>query len=284
MIRTFRLVLSVGVLLALILLLGAHAGANGKADDAAIWKPVLPEADFKPLVEQAVKGIQEELSAGSPSAKAANKARGLAVLIAVYAQSSMNRPGANAGSLAAVRDAAVKLADTIQQKKFADAAKQAEALLKADGGPAKPSLVALHKLSEREDLTTITMQLFAVRTKGGLGLGSRPAKNVDGIEARFVALGRKPLDPADLAKQADEIAHAAYATAMLAEITHALAPEKDDGKKKRADWITWSEQMRDAGVQLAEAARAKNPKDVRAAASKLNASCASCHDTYRTNE
>ena len=259
------------------------AGTGGTAGDARVWKPLLPEADLRALVEQAAKGIQEELAAAAPTTTAAKKARGLAVMIAVYAQSDMTRPGAAAVHLAGVRDAAIRLADTIRQKKFAEAVKQAAALpsLKT---PGPKGLVDLHKLSDRDDLTQITMQLFAVRTRGGLGLDSRPAKNVDGVEARIVALSRKPLAPADLEKQVEEIARVGYVSAMIGQVTHALAPEKDDGKKKRAEWVAWSEQMRDAGKQLAEAARAKNPKDVRAAAAKLNATCTSCHDVFRAGE
>lgn len=274
-----RLLLSASAALALATaLLG-----RGAADDAAIWKPLLSDADFKALVEQAALGIQEELASAAPGTTAANKARALAVMIAVYAQSSLTRPGADTGRLAAVRDEAVTVANLIRQKKFPEAAKRAAALPTFKGA-GKAGLVALHKLFDREDLTTITMKLFAVRTRGGLGLDSRPAKNLDGIEARLVALSRKPLPPAELAKQADEIARFAYATALLGELTHALAPEKDEGKKKRAEWVEWSVQMRDAGRQLAEAARAKNPKDVRAAAAKVNASCASCHEVFRAVE
>ncbi len=252
------------------------------AGEAGMWKPVLPPAEFKPLVEQAAKAIQEELAAPAPTTTAAKKARGLALLIAGYAQGETVRGGADAGRAAAVRDAAVAMADTLKQKQYDKAKKQAEALaeLKADA-PGKPGVVALHRPAERDDVTAATMLLFAVRTRGGLGVDSRPAKNVDGIEARLMALSRKPMTQADLEKHADEIARAAYATAVLGQITHALAPEKDDGKKKRAEWIAWSEEMRDAARQLAEAARAKNPKEVRAAASKVNATCTSCHDVFR---
>lgn len=274
-----RLLLSASAALALTTaLLG-----GGAADDASIWKPLLSDAEFKGLVEQAAKAIQEELATPAPGTTSANKARALAVLVAASAQSSLTRPGADTGRLAGVRDVAVTVANLIRQQKFPEAAKLA-VKLSPPQETGKAGLVALHKLAEREDLTTISMKLFAVRTRGGLGLDSRPAKNLDGIEARLIALGRKPLLPADLAKQADEIVRFACVTAVLGELTHALAPEKDDGKKKRTEWIEWSVQMRDAGRQLADAARSKNPKDVRVAAAKLNSTCTSCHEVFRASE
>jgi hypothetical protein len=267
----------------LLLLSAAALALPGAAADDPVWKPLLPDADFKALVEQAAKATQEELATGMPTTTSAKKARALAVMIAVYAQSTMNRPGADVAHLTGMRTEALSLADLIRQKKYADAGQRVAALR----SPIKATDKApfdLAKVGDRDELTAITMQLLAIRTRGGLGLESKPAKNLDGIEARLIGLGRKPLGPDELEKQAEEIARFAYVTAMIGEITHALAPEKDEGKKKRAEWIAWSEQMRDAGRQLAEASRAKNPKDVLAAAKKLNASCTSCHDVFRAVE
>src|SRR5262245_30038801 len=154
--KTRLRVLAVGLTL---LVLGASwlVGAGGRSAAGGgdtVWKPILPEADYQQLVERASKAIREELAAAQPDAQAVDKAHALAVLIAAAAQSSANRTGADVKRLTTVRDVAVKLAEMVQQKKLAEAKKQAEALTTLTPDPqAKPVPAALVKTADRGEMT-----------------------------------------------------------------------------------------------------------------------------------
>src|SRR5262249_54929751 len=126
------------------------------------------------------------------------------------------------------------------------------------------------------------MHVFQLRTKKGEGVGEKSDKiTPDGIEAYLINIGKKPLPMPRLTKEAAAIARAgAFATAV-AEITERKAPEKKDGKKDPKNWIAWSKEMNAAGMELAKAAKSKDAKGVKDAASKLNSSCNNCHGDFR---
>src|SRR5262249_43903047 len=91
------------------------AGSTTAADGDA---PLLPDGDYPKMVKYAVKGIQDALK-GSPDDTKATKAHTAAVMIAAYAQQNLS--GADGQQRATVRDAALKLAETIKAKKFPEA-------------------------------------------------------------------------------------------------------------------------------------------------------------------
>jgi hypothetical protein len=128
------------------------------------------------------------------------------------------------------------------------------------------------------------MHLFALRSKGGAGVGETPgAITPDGIEAKILNLskGKKPIPEATLKKEGDALAKAGYISAALAEVALKFRPEKKEGNKDPKDWDTWSKDMKVAGLELAEAAKAKKPKETKEAVNKLNASCNNCHGVFR---
>ena len=156
--------------------------------------------------------------------------------------------------------------------------KLADAVEKGDATAVKDQADAIAKTYELEEV----MHRLVLRTKKGEGVGDKPgAISPDGIEAKFLNLGKKPLPQKQLDKEADAIAKAAYITAALGEIAERKAPEKKEGTKDPKDWIAWSKDMKSASVELAKAARGKDPKMVKEAASKLNNSCSNCHGTFR---
>ena len=126
------------------------------------------------------------------------------------------------------------------------------------------------------------MHLLALRTKKGLGVGPKPgAITPDGIEkmveelsGKEIAKGKLEADSAGLAQMGNEIA-------AIAEVSLAKKPAKDEGKKKVADWVKWSNDMRGAGLALAAAAKKKDPAALKKAADKANTSCSKCHDVFR---
>jgi hypothetical protein len=167
----------------------------------------------------------------------------------------------------------------LAQGKNNDVLKIAALIKKGDKEGAKAAAESLaKKVEEMEEL----MEVFKPRKKGGIGVGDKPgAITPDGIEQKLLALGRDAPSPTALGKEAAALEEMAYAIAAVAEVTKAKAPKQNMGKKTVKDWNTWSDDMREAAVKLAEASKAKGAQDVKTAASKLNASCTNCHSVFR---
>lgn len=158
--------------------------------------------------------------------------------------------------------------------------KLADALQKNDKGAKKMAEGLAQKIDDLEEL----MHVFSLRTAkgGGLGVGSKPgAIAPDGIEQQIITLGKKPLDKAKLDAEADDLARMAYIAAAVGEITTAKPPAKDEGKKKKKDWIKFSEESKAAALELAAAAKSKDPAGVHSAAKKLDSKCDACHDIFK---
>jgi len=62
-----------------------------------------------------------------------------------------------------------------------------------------------------------------------------------------------------------------------------MAPAADEGKKKKADWIKWSQEMGENSLAASKAAGAAKTDDkaVKAALKKLDDTCTTCHNTFR---
>jgi cytochrome c556 len=129
------------------------------------------------------------------------------------------------------------------------------------------------------------MNLLRLRSKGGLGFGVKPpagAASTDGIESKLLGLAKRPLPAADMAKQGNDLARSAYILVAISEFTDAHTPKKKGATGKGAkEWKEWTEDMRSAALELAEAAKKKNPAGVKAAVNKLNGSCNNCHGEFR---
>jgi hypothetical protein len=157
--------------------------------------------------------------------------------------------------------------------------KIAEAHRKGGKDAAKQQGEALAK--KTEELLEV-MDMFAPRKRGGFGVGEKPNAIIpDGIEQMLIKIGRDAPAAGTLNKDSAAYEQMAYRTAAIAEVALAKAPAKDMGKKLKKDWISWSNDMRDAALELAAASKSKSGAAVKAAASKLNNSCNSCHSIYR---
>jgi len=157
--------------------------------------------------------------------------------------------------------------------------KAAEALEKKDLEGARKQAEAVGKSMEVDEI----MQTLALRRQKGLGIGPKPgAITPDGIEAKIIALGKKPLTPKEAEAQSKDLARAAYVTAAVAEATRDKCPvQEKQGDKDPKEWKAWMEDMHKGALALAEAAMEKNPKAIKAAATKLQASCNSCHEKFK---
>jgi Cytochrome C' len=181
-----------------------------------------------------------------------------------------------AGSLAFVNYGCA--ADDDDSKKATEALRKVGKAL--EGGKeegAKKEIAELTKM----DLGDI-MEKFKPRDKGGFGVG--PKEDVykpDSIQDKVQALGKKPLSPAAMAKEMDDIAQMGLDIASIAVGANAHTPKTKAGAKDPKDWKLWTDEMKKAGMDLNKAAKAKDIKGVKAAATKIQSSCSNCHGVFR---
>jgi hypothetical protein len=124
------------------------------------------------------------------------------------------------------------------------------------------------------------MKQYKTRDFGGLGVEPMPKDDkLDGIEALFRVLAARPDGAPKLTRE--ELARVAGQSAVMAQWTRSLCPEKAVGDKTPEKWRRYCDELRDASLELARAARDDKADQIRAAARKVNASCASCHRTFR---
>jgi hypothetical protein len=264
-----RLTLVGTVTLALGLCSFLATGRGAAADDKANpWKPSIPEDDLNRLVDQDMKLLQKRLE-GKMDEKTARKVRMAALMIAVYAQNAKN--GRDAQRLATLRDAAIKLADAANAKRFDDVKKDAEGLAALKPDPAaQPGKLFVPKDFEVEDL----MRPFALESLGG-----------QGFEKRIISLTKRPLPTAQMNKESEELALMGYKAAMIGQIARTHDPEKEPrAAKDQKEWESLSADMYDAAMEFATAAKAKDPKALKTAAVKLNNNCSACHKKFRIQE
>ncbi len=180
--------------------------------------------------------------------------------------------GGAADDKADLRTTIQKIADAIEKKEFDQAKKLAEEVAKN---------------IEKKDLDLEdVMHLMAKRDPAGkakvFGVGKKPGAIVpDGIEAKVQNMGKKPLPQTQIDKESADLAEMAYRIAAIAEVAQARTPEKDEPKKKKKDWVEWSADMKKTALELADAAKAKKPVDIKNTVAKLNSTCNTCHGVFR---
>jgi hypothetical protein len=254
------------VLTVSIVLAGSWAAARPGVDGP--WKAVLPEAEFAKLVTFENKLLQEHIGKGLDEKRNANRARVSALMIAGFAQSSMMAGGAKADQLAGLRDLAIKAAKAVEDGKTDEAKKLADSLTPTAKGEAgaKTEPTNLNKLLDLEEL----MHQFKPERAGGKDL----EKKIKTFTQKRAALTTEELKDATVS---------AYQTAIIAQFTIGFAPAADQGKKKKADWVTWSQEMGELAVAAAKASSAAKPDDkgVKAAFKKLDDACAKCHTVFK---
>jgi hypothetical protein len=161
-----------------------------------------------------------------------------------------------------VKGTVLKIADAFQKNDSAGAKKLAESL-------------------KDEDLEDV-MHLFKPRKDKGLGIGDKAgAIKPDGIELKVIALAQNAPPKKELDDASEDLAKAAYVAAAIAEVALTKTPEKKEKDKDPKDWKNWAEGMRQGALDLASAAKAKNPADVQKAAEKMDSNCKSCHKVFR---
>jgi Cytochrome C' len=163
-----------------------------------------------------------------------------------------------------IKKSVLKIAAAIEKGDKAGAAAEAKALAKS--------------VEDIEDV----MAVFKLREKHGIGVGPKANAIVpDGIELKLLAIGRDAPGQATVNKEAEALEKMAYVIAAVAEVAIAKPPAKDEGKKKRKDFIKWAKDMREAAPGLAAAAKSKSPAEIQKAAAKINSTCSTCHSIFK---
>jgi hypothetical protein len=247
--------LAAGLLLLTVAERPGNAGAPG---------PILPDSEYPKMVKYSVKGLQDALKGGNPKEELVVKARTAAILIAACAQQNLD--AADGQQRATVRDAALKLADTIQKKNFAEALKQAEALasLPADPKAKKEKLKLIDTHVQFRDL----MYQFKRPPDGGWGIDSK---------LYAYRLGMKSKIP--FADFNDTFLMEAYQVAVTADIVMAR-----EVKDKQKEWETIASDLRAGALQLAGAVKDKDGGSGMEAVTKVTTTCTRCHKAFRVKQ
>ncbi len=140
---------------------------------------------------------------------------------------------------------------------------------------------AAQSMEEIEEM----MNLFRKRTKsgkGGFGVGPTPTGMPDdGIEARLINLGKKPLDKEQIAREAPALLQMAHRTMAIAQVALSKAPVKKEGNKDPRDWKEYAGRMIKSTQELTRAIEAQDPADLKKAAAGVNTACTNCHTKFR---
>jgi hypothetical protein len=122
------------------------------------------------------------------------------------------------------------------------------------------------------------MHAYKPAKRGGIGFG--PEKT-NGIEMKIIQLMKRPLPPATLAKEANELIRMAHINIVMAEITRAHAPGKPRAGKGKKEWLRHVDDQKKAAEELIRAVRAQSPDRVKKAAANLITACNDCHTNFR---
>lgn len=157
------------------------------------------------------------------------------------------------------------------QKDILDVAADVEA-----GKDVASKVAAIKK--KYEDLNTL-MAIYKPRERGGLGIGEK--SKGDGLELKFIDLGKRAPAKGTLDKQKADLVKAGYVNIAMAKISHAYAPAKPKGGKGPKDWAKYADDQEAASKSLIEAVKKGDGAAVKKAATNINAACTACHGDFR---
>jgi len=229
---------------------GVGGGASGDKEQ------ILPDSEYPKMLKRNVKAIQEALKS-DPGAEQTEKVQTAAVMIAAYAQQNLDGPDGQ--QRATVRDAALKLADLIKAKKFADASKLAGKLATLEPDPkAKKEKV---KLIDVYLVPSDIMHQFRLVPDGGWGIFG----HLQRIQTKqYKEMPRDEMNPTFVEEM--------YQVAVSGDLLHSHMH-----KAKPKEWEQYTDELRKSAVEMAESLKAKDVKNSPLILSKLTTTCFNCH-------
>ena len=159
-------------------------------------------------------------------------------------------------------------------------------LMAMNGDAAKTQAKAIADASRKaamggDEGLKFVMRAYKPKAKGGLGAGPKG----ESIELKIISLSKRTLQPRDVAAQAKDLEKIAGVSKAISEVTHYYTPKAKKAGKDPKDWTKFTEEMTKGADELAKAAKSGNGKEIKTAATNLNASCTNCHGTFRdTND
>lgn len=239
------------------------------SSDFVIGKVAIPTAELEKLITNDTSLINSTIDAGLTGKRNQHKAKVTAIMVAAYAQSGMIGEPAKAPKFAATRDLAVRLAESIAAGKTDDVKKIAKDLAGTVRGSENGKVEPMDLTTLLHDLEPL-MHQFKPEAAGGREWEAKLTK----LTAKKAALS---------ASEYKDCVQLGFAAAVIAQFTEAMAPEGDQGKKKKSEWMKWSREMAESGVAAGKAASASKPDDkaVKAALNKLDETCKKCHSMFR---
>jgi hypothetical protein len=253
----------------------AVASASGSAggEPPAGWKPFLAPDDFQELTKRSL----ERLHALAKESKSSAALRAEALILAGYTISTKDAP-----AWANLRQKALKVATLAANKDTADEARKLAADLSAAKGGPKSGGKPIDWPTAIGDIGDL-MTPLANKAKGGDGIAAdlqytAKLKSQNGIEALLVALANKKISATSAGKLSKELELVSYRVATIGALTRRRGPHKNKDDAKL--WEEQSALMRDAAVELAEAAEKKEVAAIYTASRRLVGTCVTCHDAF----
>jgi hypothetical protein len=242
---------------------------------APAWKTFLPDQAYEELTRRSL----ERIGALAKTDKGLGDLRAEALILAGYTLSARDGPDKDP-----VHDRAVALANLLNQKGGADAARKLAAEIAAgkasvNGAPVKDWRAVIGDIND-------VMILLATKARMGEGIHADlqyndKMKKQNGIEALINALAAKKLTDANLAKMSKELELLGYRVATMGALTLRRGPPD---KKKGVDDRLWDEQavaMRDAAIEWAHGAGKKDGPTILEACKRLENTCVECHSKFK---
>lgn len=229
------------------------------------WKTMLPEADLVKVIGESVKFLQEATRSQTNFNTKAPLAENEAYVLVIYAEAGLKSGSDDlAGRSAALHKAASRLAEACKDKKLDEAKKQVAAIanfksMKPDGemkGAPLAKSVPIKNLMKTVNETDKLMRNYRRLTA-----------------AQFNVKGKT-----------DEMALNSLRMAALTGAITAHVPDKDDGKRTRKHWLETTAEVREATIEMANAAKAKKQDQFKTALGKMDSACIRCHDVFRETE
>ena len=149
---------------------------------------------------------------------------------------------------------------------------------KVNQAKVKAQVAAMQKNHELEDI----MNVYKPTHRMGIGYDPANRRPGDGIEKRLSDLGtRRELTKPELLAEKGLLLRVAYYNLAIYEATKAFAPTKAKGPRNPIAWNKHNDEMKAGTEKVIAAIEANDPKALKKALGRVNASCNECHSIFR---
>jgi hypothetical protein len=144
----------------------------------------------------------------------------------------------------------------------------------------KVNPAAADVIKKKYDLEHV-MYVFKPKDKKGPGWDPASKEPGNGIEFKYINLGKRALSKMQLTNQKANLIRMAYLTAAVGDVAGHYPPPKGGAGKGPADWKKYNQDMKKTALEFIKAIESGDPKKVKEAANNVNATCNGCHSDFR---